>query len=189
MSSTAEQITELSAKIHAAEQKAASSTETDRARLAELERQAGAEAEAEQHRRATRRQAWARHYLQSGDHQAAEAQARQDVTAARRAFEQTIAAEPWVVALIGWQAAVNAQHAVTRRGEYAREITRSTRWARCCTAWPHPQTRLTCLPRSSSWPPSATEHRATPWPRQSPATPWTSPTRWPGSRATASAST
>lgn len=121
MTTTAEQITELQKKITAAEQKAQTSTEADRARLEQLHKQAADEATAEQARRAARRQAWARHYLET-EHTEQAGQARKDVTAARREFEAVLAEQPWVQALLSWQAALNAQHAATSRAAHARAL-------------------------------------------------------------------
>ncbi|GAA3667195.1 hypothetical protein FB459_1276 [Yimella lutea] len=119
---TADQITEVRNRIATAESDTAASTEADRAKLADLERQAQAEAEAENTRRAARRLAWARHYLQTR-HTAEAGDARKATTAARREFERVLAAQPWVTAMLEWQGAIDAEHAVALRAVHARRLT------------------------------------------------------------------
>lgn len=119
---TADKITEVQQRIIAAETDTAAATEADRAALADLERQAAAEAAAENTRRAARRIAWARHYLQA-DHTREAAEARQATTTARREFERVLSEQPWVRALLDWQAALNNAHDVTMRAAHARRLT------------------------------------------------------------------
>lgn len=119
---TQQQITELQNKINAAQTEATVSTEADRARLEELQEQAAKDAASENQRRAARRIAWARHYLEGGEHSRQASQARRNVTTTRQEFETILAEQPWVKALLGWQAAINEEHAVRRRMTHARNL-------------------------------------------------------------------
>lgn len=117
--STATEAHKLAQKISDAERKAAAALEADRARLAELRAAQDAEQAAERDRRDRRARTWARHYLEH-EHDAEKADAARAEKAARRAFREALAAEPWVAALIGWQAAKDHAHGTMTRYNYAR---------------------------------------------------------------------
>ena len=122
MTTTQAKIETLQTKIASAEDKARTSTQADRDKLAELQAQHEREQAAERQRLVEHREAWAHHYL-ARERQQAEAEARKNVTQARREFEAELAQAPWVVALLNWQRALNEQAAVMQRTAYAQSLT------------------------------------------------------------------
>lgn len=118
---TTEQIEALEHKLAATDEKARTSTQAERDKLEALRSQLAAENAAEHQRLTQHRRAWAEYYLAT-QRQDEETAARQNVTAARRAFEAELAQAPWVVALMDWQRALNEQVAVSERTAYAHQL-------------------------------------------------------------------
>lgn len=117
--STATEAHKLAQKISDAERKAAAALEADRARLAELRAAQDAEQAAEKARQERRARAWAVRYLEH-EHDADKAATARAEKDAARAFRDALAAQPWVAALVEWQAAKDRAHAVSVRYNYAR---------------------------------------------------------------------
>lgn len=124
MSTTTDTATEaekLAASIRAAEAKAAQATEADRARLAQLRKQQAEEQAAEKARQDRRAKAWAHTYL-SEQHGPEQAAANKAERTARSAVADVLAEQPWVQALIDWQAAKDEQYATGARYRHARRL-------------------------------------------------------------------